>query len=518
MGQTGDLDQLREVFRLCIQQHAAHKVGAHFRDAEGTGLAADLLRGNAQRFGGGQQAVDLGIVHRHAVNGDAGILFKELIESRNIMPQLVQLEQRIMQVLKFKVGGQQAALHIVRRVLNGTEIINIKGGRHNNHAAGVLARGALDTGAAQAQAVFLSTVHGFATLFQIFFHITVSRFILQAGYSARLEHIFLAEQLLRIAVNVGLVHAGEVQVDIRLLIAVKAQEGFKRDIVAVHDHGFAADRAFFIRQVKAVHRHSIINPLAVLALGAQVVRRHGVDLRNAGKVRHSTGADRATAAHLVAACVGKRHQLDRNDIQNSVTMTADGIQLFFQAFLQHIRQGVAVITAGVLPGAGAQLILSTLNGRRVGSLGDGAQIVINGSGNLVGVGHADFKGFFLREIAELLQHIRRGAVEQRGLVVSILKAVACLQDRAVNAVLRLLEVNVTGGNHGDMQFFAQLDDGAVEVLDGFDGIHLPIADHELVVAKRLHFQIVIIPGNTQQFIMGLACHYGAVQLACFARR
>ena len=59
------------------------------------------------------------------------------------MTQLVQLEQRIMQVLKFKVGGQQAALHIVRRVLNGTEIINIKGGRHNNHAAGVLARGAL---------------------------------------------------------------------------------------------------------------------------------------------------------------------------------------------------------------------------------------------------------------------------------------------------------------------------------------------------------------------------------------
>ena len=81
--------------------------------------------------------------------------------------------------------------------------------------------------------------------------------------------------------DVGLVHAGEVQVDIRLFIAVKAQEGFKRDIVAVHDHGFATDRAFFIRQVKAVHRHAIINPLAVLALGAQVVRRHGVDLRNA---------------------------------------------------------------------------------------------------------------------------------------------------------------------------------------------------------------------------------------------
>ena len=37
------------------------------------------------------------------------------------MAQLIQLEQRIVQVFKFKVGRQQTALDVVRRVLDGAE-------------------------------------------------------------------------------------------------------------------------------------------------------------------------------------------------------------------------------------------------------------------------------------------------------------------------------------------------------------------------------------------------------------
>ena len=74
------------------------------------------------------------------------------------MAQLVQLEQRVVQVFEFKVGGQQAALHVVRRVLDGAEVVNIKGIGHDHHAAGMLTGGALDAGAANDQAVFLGTV------------------------------------------------------------------------------------------------------------------------------------------------------------------------------------------------------------------------------------------------------------------------------------------------------------------------------------------------------------------------
>src|SRR5699024_1314370 len=122
----------------------------------------DLLRLDAQGLGGSQQADDLGVVHGHRVNGDAGILLKVFVESGNIVAQLVQFEQGVVQVLKFEVGGQQAALDVVGRVLNGTEVINVEGIRDDDHAAGVLAGGALDTGTADAQAVFLGTVDGAA--------------------------------------------------------------------------------------------------------------------------------------------------------------------------------------------------------------------------------------------------------------------------------------------------------------------------------------------------------------------
>ena len=123
------------------------------------------------------------------------------------MAQLVQLEQRVVQVFKFKVGGQQTALDIVRRVLDGTEVVNIKGIRHNDHAAGMLAGRALYAGAAHDKAVFLGTVDGTAAFLKVLFDIAVGRFILQTGDSARLEDVLLAEKLLGVAMHAGLIHA-----------------------------------------------------------------------------------------------------------------------------------------------------------------------------------------------------------------------------------------------------------------------------------------------------------------------
>ena len=285
VGQAGDLDQLGEILRLGIQKHLAHEVCAHFGDAERAGLGADLFLRHAEGLGAGQQTVDLLVVHRDGINRNAGVFLKELVEGRHIMAQLIQLEQRIVQVFKFKVGRQQTALDVVRRVLDGAEVVNVEGIRHNDHAAGVLTRRALDAGAAHDKAVFLGAVDGLAALLEVFFDVAVSGLILQTGDRARLEHVFLAEQLLGVAVDVGLIHAREVQVNIRLLVAVEAEEGLKRDVVALDDHRLAADRASLVGQVEAVKVYAVVDPLAVLAVGAQIVRRHRVDLGNAGEVR-----------------------------------------------------------------------------------------------------------------------------------------------------------------------------------------------------------------------------------------
>ena len=207
------------------------------------------------------------------------------------MAQFVQLEQGVVQVLELEVGGQQAARHVICRVLDGAEIVDLVGVRHNDHAAGVLTGGTLDAGAAQRQAVFLGVVDGALPLVQILFNVAVGGFILNTGHRAGLEHVGLAEQFLGVAVHVGLVLAGEVQVDIRFLIAVEAKEGLEGDVVAIHQHPGAAMGAVFVRQVKAVVHAAISDELAVLALGAAVVGRQTVHLRDTGEVRHGGGTD-----------------------------------------------------------------------------------------------------------------------------------------------------------------------------------------------------------------------------------
>ena len=109
------------------------------------------------------------------------------------MAQLVQLEQGVVEVLELEMRREQAARHIIRRVLDGAEIVDLVGVGHNDHAAGVLAGGALDTGAAQGQAVLLGVVDGFAAGLQILFDVAVGGLVLNAGHRARLEHIGLAE-------------------------------------------------------------------------------------------------------------------------------------------------------------------------------------------------------------------------------------------------------------------------------------------------------------------------------------
>ena len=64
---------------------------------------------------------------------------------------------------------------------------------------------------------------------QILFDVAVGGLVLNAGHRARLEHIGLAEQLLGVAVDVGLILAREVQVDIRLLVACLLYTSFRND-------------------------------------------------------------------------------------------------------------------------------------------------------------------------------------------------------------------------------------------------------------------------------------------------
>ena len=107
-----------------------------------------------------------------------------------------------------------------------------------------------------------------------------------------------------------LIFAREVKVDIGgLFISRETEEGLKRDIKAVLPHERAALGAVFRRHVRSAAVRSVGYEFRVSALGADIVRRQGVDLGDAGHIGNDRRADAASAADEVSVLERILHQL-----------------------------------------------------------------------------------------------------------------------------------------------------------------------------------------------------------------
>ena len=118
-------------------------------------------------------------------------------------------------------------------------------------------------------------------------------------------------------------------------------------------------------------------------------------------------------------------------------------------------------------------------------------------------------GGLAAEVGKFLQHLLRGAEVERGLVVGVLKALGGHEDGAVDGVLRVHEVDVAGGHHGDVQFIAKGEYFAVEVAQALFVLHRALAHEEGVVADGLYLQIVVEAGDALQCLCVLARQHGA---------
>ena len=93
----------------------------------------------------------------------------------------------------------------------------------------------------------------------------------------------MPEQLAGIPVNGRLIFTGEVQVNIRHLIAIEAQECLKRNGKSLLIERFSALRAGLVRHICAAAKALIFVPFDVMAFRAQIMRRERIYL---GDVRH----------------------------------------------------------------------------------------------------------------------------------------------------------------------------------------------------------------------------------------
>ena len=95
VGQTRDLEQIREGLGLTFLQHLDNEAGTQLGKSQGTQGAADILRRGSQGLGAKEQLVDGAVVHGHVQDRGVGILFQVLILGRHIVTKLVQLQKCI---------------------------------------------------------------------------------------------------------------------------------------------------------------------------------------------------------------------------------------------------------------------------------------------------------------------------------------------------------------------------------------------------------------------------------------
>ena len=351
-------------------------------------------------------------------------------------------------------------------------------------------------------------------LLGVFFHVAERGLVRDRGDRAGLKDVLAAEQRLGVAVRAALVLAGEVEVDIRRLVAVEAEERLERDRVPVAVEVAAAARALLRGQVEAREIGAVRDELAVLAVRADVVRLERVDFRNAGHRRDERRADGAAGADEVAVGLAVRHELLRRHVQHGETVLVDGAELARQALFDDLRQRVAVFLLRARPCDRVELLLRAVDERGKNALGNRADL-LDHIGDLIRVRHDDLVRLFLAEIVEFLEHLVRRAHVERSLLVRVGEALPGHEDRAAGGVLRVLEVHVARRDDRLFQPLAELHNRAVVFLELRDVAHA-VAHHKHVVAERLNLEVIVVGGDLEQLFKRLVPRHRAEQLARLA--
>ena len=174
------------------------------------------------------------------------------------------------------MGGDGVGIGVICGVLHRAEVVDLILRRDDHQTTWMLARGTAHADTACRQAVFLRLRHHPAPLLQILLGIAIGGLFRHACNGAGAKHMAVAKHLNTVVVRSGLVLAGEVQIDIRHLVAAEAQEGFEGDVEALLGQGRAALGADRIRQIRAAGHTVGHFKGGVLAFGAAVVGRKDV--------------------------------------------------------------------------------------------------------------------------------------------------------------------------------------------------------------------------------------------------
>ena len=506
-----------EVLRLRVNEHLAREARVELGNGDRAGRAEQVVVLKAQHLRRGENAHRIRIVERDRAGVHAGEILEHTDHRRVIVAEHIELEEVILHAVIFKVRGYGVAVLRVGRVLHGAEILDLQIVRHDDQAAGVLARRAAHADAACRQAVDLRRARLDAVFLQIFLDKAEGGLFRQRADGARAEHLRFAEHFDGVAVRPRLILTREVQVNIRHLAAAEAEEGLKRNVKAVLDVLRAAFRAVLIRHIRAAAVAAVGDELAVPALRAAVVRRERVDLGDARHIGDERRADRPSRADQIAALQRALDELLRRHIHH-VVLAEDAAQLDVQTVLDELRRLVAVKLVHLVPDEAVQILSGIFQARReelaLGQQLDVLDLIRNGAR----VGHDHLVGLFLAEILKFTEHLVRRAEVDGQRRVRVGEFLGGQQDMAVDLVLRLLKMHIAGGDDPLAQLLAKPDDGAIEVAQLLLAPGRTLAQHEAIVADGLDLEIIVEGRDALELLPVLVVRDRTEQLARLAGR
>lgn len=140
------------------------------------------------------------------------------------MAEDIELDQTAFDGVIIEMGRNDAAVLLVGRILDGREMMDVHIAGNDHDAARMLARRILDARAAGDQAVDIGIVDLDALGFGPLHDVAISRLVLDGTDGPGAEDVVLAEEFFRVLMGFRMVFAGEIEVDIRDLVAVEAQK------------------------------------------------------------------------------------------------------------------------------------------------------------------------------------------------------------------------------------------------------------------------------------------------------
>ena len=167
------------------------------------------------------------------------------------MTENIKFQKVMVNTVVIEMCCNDIGCHIICRMLYRGKRMYLFSVWQYNNSAGMLSCWTFNAYASVYNSVDFTTSFTFALFFVIFFYITIYRFICKCSYGSCLICLSFSENYFNIGMCFRLILSWEVQVNIRLFIAVKTEKGLKWNIKSFFFKLCTAFRAYLIRHITA---------------------------------------------------------------------------------------------------------------------------------------------------------------------------------------------------------------------------------------------------------------------------